>query len=147
MIILLVLIKGKEGNFNKKSKDTSRNVGTGYDYSSIMHYSSHGFSRNGQPTIVVNAAKANGLKIGQRGKLSADDIASLNRLYHCYNTANLGTSWTTWSAYGVCHQTSTDATAPCTKKKHRFCPTGNNCPGQEVESADCTDAECKRKLT
>lgn len=42
---------GKESNFEKAQSETVDNQGIGYDYGSVMHYSSDAFSRNGQPTI------------------------------------------------------------------------------------------------
>ena len=49
-----------------------------YDYGSIMHYPSTGFSINGLPTIETIPA---GIAIGQRSTLSAGDIAGVQRMY------------------------------------------------------------------
>jgi hypothetical protein len=49
----------------------------GYDYESIMHYPRDAFSADGKDTIVP---KAPGVQIGQRKKLSAGDIAAVNKL-------------------------------------------------------------------
>ncbi len=49
-----------------------------YDYRSIMHYGTHAFSRNGQPTIVPLQS---GATIGQRSGLSAGDIAAVRAMY------------------------------------------------------------------
>lgn len=48
-----------------------------YDYESIMHYPRDAFSADGQDTIVP---KQQGVQIGQRVKLSAGDIASVQKL-------------------------------------------------------------------
>jgi len=50
----------------------------GYDYDSIMHYSSRAFSRRGRPTIVPKVPNA---MIGQREGLSSGDRAALDALY------------------------------------------------------------------
>ena len=50
-----------------------------YDYSSIMHYGTHFFSRNGQPTI--SSLQNTGVKIGQREFISAGDESSMQELY------------------------------------------------------------------
>ncbi len=50
----------------------------GYDFASIMHYSSRAFSRSGRPTIVP---KIPNVTIGQRDGLSAGDSAALEMLY------------------------------------------------------------------
>lgn len=71
---------GKEHNFNKHVADGT-DIGT-YDYGSIMHYGTHGFSKNGQPTISIKMPPGNaGTVIGQRNALSPKDVAALNNLY------------------------------------------------------------------
>lgn len=50
----------------------------GYDYDSIMHYSGSGFSRNMLPTI---ATVPPGIRIGQRDRLSPNDIRTVLKLY------------------------------------------------------------------
>lgn len=47
---------------------------------SVMHYSSHGFSVNGEPTIVTHDPQFQDL-IGQRASYTADDIDYINLLY------------------------------------------------------------------
>ncbi|XP_076645433.1 seminal metalloprotease 1 [Halictus rubicundus] len=69
---------GKEHNFNKYDNRTVTDYGIGYDYSSVMHYSSHAFSRNGEPTITP---KKRGVKLGQRKGLSEKDILKLQEMY------------------------------------------------------------------
>ncbi|WP_131777676.1 Dot/Icm T4SS effector Zinc-dependent metalloprotease LegP [Legionella fairfieldensis] len=49
-----------------------------YDYQSIMHYSAYAFSKNGKKTIIP---LIDGMKIGQREKLSEKDIAAINAMY------------------------------------------------------------------
>lgn len=43
---------GYENNFEKAPTGTTSGFGSTYDYSSVMHYSDHAFSVNGEPTIV-----------------------------------------------------------------------------------------------
>lgn len=66
---------GREHNFNQHIVDGD-DVG-GYDFASIMHYGATAFSTNGKPTIVP----LKGQSIGQRGGLSAGDIAAVRVLY------------------------------------------------------------------
>jgi hypothetical protein len=66
---------GEEHNFNQHISDGD-DLGT-YDFSSIMHYDSYAFSRNGQPTI----ERLDGGLIGWNSALSAGDLAAIQRLY------------------------------------------------------------------
>lgn len=43
---------GYENNFEKASSGTTSGFGSTYDFGSVMHYSDHAFSVNGNPTIV-----------------------------------------------------------------------------------------------
>ncbi|XP_014867166.1 PREDICTED: low choriolytic enzyme-like [Poecilia mexicana] len=70
--------KGERHNFDKKQ---TNNLGTPYDFTSVMEYSNKAFSKNGKPTIV---AKCNpNLKFGHAQQMSANDIARVNKLYKC----------------------------------------------------------------
>ncbi|XP_072237251.1 low choriolytic enzyme-like [Leuresthes tenuis] len=70
--------KGREGNFRKVP---TNNLGTPYDFNSVMHYRKYDFSSNGLPTIV---AKSNYyLDFGNARQMSPNDIARINRLYRC----------------------------------------------------------------
>ncbi|XP_054879540.1 low choriolytic enzyme-like [Poeciliopsis prolifica] len=72
------IIEGEKHNFNIKQ---TNNLGTPYDFKSVMQYSNKAFSKNGKPTIV---AKCNPkLKFGHAEKMSVNDIARVNRLYQC----------------------------------------------------------------
>ncbi|CAF3118680.1 unnamed protein product [Rotaria sp. Silwood2] len=59
---------------------TAVNLGTTYDYSSIMHYGADYFSSNGRPTIVPKQVNA---PIGSRDKLSPTDIVEVRKFYGC----------------------------------------------------------------
>ncbi|XP_035855086.1 high choriolytic enzyme 1-like [Sander lucioperca] len=69
---------GMEHNFDKVE---TRNLGTPYDYGSVMHYTRYAFSRNCQPTIVP--IPDNNVAIGRATQMSPTDILRVNRLYNC----------------------------------------------------------------
>lgn len=62
-------------NFTQKIKE-GQDIGV-YDFASIMHYPADAFSRNGNPTIRSKSGKT----FGQRERLSAGDIATVEALY------------------------------------------------------------------
>ncbi|XP_061564257.1 low choriolytic enzyme-like [Cololabis saira] len=62
-------------------KIATRNLGTPYDYGSIMHYGRYAFSKNRKPTIVP-IPNAN-VAIGRATRMSRMDILRVNRLYKC----------------------------------------------------------------
>ncbi|XP_010773344.1 high choriolytic enzyme 1-like, partial [Notothenia coriiceps] len=69
---------GKEHNFLKRQ---TNNLGTTYDFNSVMHYGKYAFSKNGQPTML---AKRNpSLNFGNAHTMSNIDIALVNKLYQC----------------------------------------------------------------
>ncbi|WP_374354396.1 M12 family metallopeptidase [Chitinimonas sp.] len=77
---------GLEDQFTKLRADQVDPVGS-YDIDSVMHYPSTAFSKNGQPTIVPLDSSIDPRRMGQRGTLSAGDIAAINKFY----PANPGT--------------------------------------------------------
>ncbi|XP_053710735.1 low choriolytic enzyme-like [Synchiropus splendidus] len=77
-ILLQNVIPGMEFNFNKKN---TRNLGTPYDYTSVMHYGRFAFSRNSQPTIIP--IPNSNVPIGLSRQMSAIDIQRINILYQC----------------------------------------------------------------
>lgn len=72
---------GYEINFKKASAGETNGFGVGYDYGSVMHYSSNAFSKNGQPTI--KAKQSTSEKMGQREGFSKKDIEKVNKMYKC----------------------------------------------------------------
>lgn len=70
------------GNFDKLNNTEVNNLGYPYDYESITHYGPFDFTINGRP---VMAAKIKGgdEKMGQRERLSAIDVAKINKMYKC----------------------------------------------------------------
>ncbi|XP_053178934.1 low choriolytic enzyme-like [Scomber japonicus] len=74
---------GKEDQFKKVQ---TRNLGTPYDYNSIMQYERDAFSSNKQPTIVPIPNP--NVPIGMATQMSRNDILRVNRLYRCSITAS-----------------------------------------------------------
>ncbi|MBN3303738.1 HCE1 enzyme, partial [Amia calva] len=72
------IIRGQEHNFNKIN---TNNLGTPYDYGSVMHYSRFAFSGNGRATI--EPIPDPNVSIGRAREMSPIDIARINRLYEC----------------------------------------------------------------
>ncbi|XP_018527568.1 low choriolytic enzyme [Lates calcarifer] len=81
-ILLQNVIPGMEHNFRKIQ---TRNLGTPYDYSSVMHYGRFAFSKNREPTILP--IPDNDVVIGRATQMSPTDILRINRLYRCNSTA------------------------------------------------------------
>ncbi|XP_070567933.1 zinc metalloproteinase nas-28-like [Ptychodera flava] len=69
-------------NFDKYDIDRLDPLGMPYNLGSIMHYSSMGFSKNGEPTITANDPTKQDL-IGQRDGLSLYDVELANAIYGC----------------------------------------------------------------
>ncbi|XP_035991589.1 high choriolytic enzyme 1-like [Fundulus heteroclitus] len=69
---------GKRGNFEKKK---TNNLGTTYDFDSVMEYANKAFSKNGKPTIVAKSDP--NLVFGQRIQMDDNDINRVNKLYEC----------------------------------------------------------------
>ncbi|KAJ8412877.1 hypothetical protein AAFF_G00104590 [Aldrovandia affinis] len=72
------VIQGQQHNFRKIA---TNNLGTPYDYNSVMHYGRYAFSRNRQPTIVP--IPNSNVAIGRATQMSRNDILRINRLYRC----------------------------------------------------------------
>ncbi|XP_033485488.1 low choriolytic enzyme-like [Epinephelus lanceolatus] len=72
------ILPGREHNFDQE--DTN-NLGTPYDFNSVMQYSKYAFSKNGKPTIVSKGNPK--LNFGRATQMSANDIARVNALYSC----------------------------------------------------------------
>ncbi|KAK2853411.1 hypothetical protein Q5P01_006072 [Channa striata] len=81
-ILLENVIPGMEHNFRKIE---TINLGTPYDYNSVMHYGRFAFSRNREPTIVPIPDP--NVAIGRAEQMSPTDILRVNRLYQCNSTA------------------------------------------------------------
>ncbi|KAI7814671.1 nephrosin precursor, partial [Triplophysa rosa] len=75
-ILLQNVMPGMENNFHVQN---TNNLGTPYDYSSVMHYSRDAFSINRQPTIIPIPDP--NVVIGEAQQMSPNDIQRINRLY------------------------------------------------------------------
>ncbi|KAK2853435.1 hypothetical protein Q5P01_006096 [Channa striata] len=82
-ILLENVIRGMEYNFRKIE---TINLGTPYDYNSVMHYGRFDFSWNGQPTIIPIPDP--NVAIGTATQMSPTDILRVNRLYRCRSGAS-----------------------------------------------------------
>ncbi|RZF42637.1 hypothetical protein LSTR_LSTR001432 [Laodelphax striatellus] len=79
------IVPRTRGNFRKYSPFKVTDFNVGYDYDSVMHYSSHAFSKNGKKTITPLDEGAN---IGQRSGMSDKDQMKLNIMYKCDSSRN-----------------------------------------------------------
>ncbi|XP_048463255.1 low choriolytic enzyme-like [Rhincodon typus] len=73
------IMKGAEYNFVKM--DTN-NLGTTYDYSSVMHYGRNAFAKDQKSVTIVPKPNPN-IYIGQRYGMSNLDALKVNKLYNC----------------------------------------------------------------
>lgn len=80
---LIAMFRMCVGQFQKVRPTSEANLGSSYDYASIMHYSTTSGSKNGQPTMVPLRPVPAGVVIGQRSTLSDIDIAEIQRMYNC----------------------------------------------------------------
>ncbi|XP_041637600.1 high choriolytic enzyme 1-like [Cheilinus undulatus] len=71
----------EQGAKSQFQKERTNNLGTRYDYNSIMHYSRYAFSRNGRPTITAKGDP--GRVIGAADEMSDLDFQRVNELYGC----------------------------------------------------------------
>uniref|UniRef100_A0A3Q2XMI9 Metalloendopeptidase n=1 Tax=Hippocampus comes TaxID=109280 RepID=A0A3Q2XMI9_HIPCM len=70
------IISGFERNFEIEQ---TNNLGTPYDFQSVMHYAKFAFSKNGLPTIVARDSAVT--TFGTATEMSANDYERVNRLY------------------------------------------------------------------
>ena len=81
---------GQQSNFKKYSHQEADILGIAYDYSSVMHYGSKAFSKNGKETIKP-IRQVNG-NLGDAEGLSELDAIQLNALYDCKSKLMPGNS-------------------------------------------------------
>uniref|UniRef100_A0A182MCY9 Metalloendopeptidase n=1 Tax=Anopheles culicifacies TaxID=139723 RepID=A0A182MCY9_9DIPT len=82
---------GRESNFQAYGTDRIINYGVAYDYDSIMHYNTHAFSANGQPTILP---KVPNVTIGQREAMSPGDIQRIWNIRDCLSPVSFKQKYT-----------------------------------------------------
>ena len=80
-IVTYFYFSGKAHNFNKYNRGKMDTLKIPYDYDSIMHYGTDGFSKNGKPTL--RSIKDPARKLGQRNGFTQIDIQEINSLYEC----------------------------------------------------------------
>lgn len=79
---LLFSLIDAENNFVKYGKDRVDSLNSPYDFSSIMHYNATTFAKPGSNAIeTIDPTKQK--LIGQRIRLSKEDIFQINKLYKC----------------------------------------------------------------
>ncbi|XP_075867310.1 low choriolytic enzyme-like isoform X2 [Nelusetta ayraudi] len=82
-ILLQNVMEGLEYNFRTIN---TVNLGTPYDYNSVMHYGRYAFSKNGQPTILPIPNP--NVSIGRANQMNPTDIRRVNILYRCRNVTS-----------------------------------------------------------
>ncbi|XP_011693660.1 PREDICTED: astacin isoform X1 [Wasmannia auropunctata] len=94
---------GKEHNFNKYDNRTVTDYGIGYDYKSVMHYSSHAFSRNGEPTITPKVIIVRALAIFLLISVCSQCTFMLfRRKRRCNLVSETDSAKRTWPRYEQC---------------------------------------------
>ncbi|XP_067667479.1 zinc metalloproteinase nas-36-like [Haliotis asinina] len=82
---------GKSHNFIRRSWKEALTLGVPYDYSSVMHYRTNSFSKNGQKTITSKEPDMD-RTLGSRYRLSFFDVKLANYRY-CNNKCSGGLTW------------------------------------------------------
>ncbi|XP_055505954.1 low choriolytic enzyme-like [Leucoraja erinacea] len=78
------IISGQEYNFNRLN---TNNLGTKYDYGSIMHYGKTAFAKSGTITMVPKPDP--NVELGQYLGLTTTDVYKINKLYNCVKCGNM----------------------------------------------------------
>ncbi|XP_072905220.1 astacin-like metalloendopeptidase [Hemitrygon akajei] len=77
----------KEDVKNNFKKLDTNNLGTTYDYTSVMHYDKYAFSKNGNITILPIPNP--NITIGQKYGMTTLDVDKVNKLYNCKTCGGL----------------------------------------------------------
>ncbi|GIY85433.1 zinc metalloproteinase nas-13 [Caerostris darwini] len=76
--------EGKENNFRKLSEMRVTTLDVGYDYNSLMHYSSYEFAKDDdRPTITPLKP---GVTVGNKEYFSDKDLLKIKKLYNCQDS-------------------------------------------------------------
>lgn len=100
-----------------------------------MHYYSHAFSKNGQPTITPKDSSIPLNTLGQRNGLSDKDLQHARILY-C--NGSVPGSWGSWSSWSSCTKTCNGGT----QYRNRTCVGGTGCTGLSYETQQCNTDDC-----
>ncbi|CAG0909531.1 unnamed protein product [Cyprideis torosa] len=71
-------------NFNKMNINHWNNLGSPYDWRSVMHYQGNAFAIGRRPTMT---SKPPGITLGQRNGFTEQDMVQINKLYGCSTDA------------------------------------------------------------
>lgn len=116
------VVSGAEDNFQKALEVNS--LGSGYDYGSIMHYPSSAYAiDSSQPVIVNTTIMGKWESLGQRVKLSANDVDQLRLLYQCSSGPRAG-------PIGINELCSEDC--PCWEHAIGECSSDDECMGDLI---------------
>uniref|UniRef100_A0A914HWM0 Metalloendopeptidase n=1 Tax=Globodera rostochiensis TaxID=31243 RepID=A0A914HWM0_GLORO len=75
------ILPGTESNFEKRTPDTSDNMGQPYDLGSAMHYGNKAFTSDFRSFTILTLDRTYQQTIGQRGGLSFKDARMINTRY------------------------------------------------------------------
>jgi hypothetical protein len=75
--------KGTESNFGKENANAVQDLGTPYDYNSLMHYEWNAFSTSLFKTTIEPLQKGVTLLNAQFKSLSPIDIEEIRKYYNC----------------------------------------------------------------
>ncbi|KAK6028385.1 astacin, partial [Ostertagia ostertagi] len=75
------IIRGTDGNFERRTTQEIEDMGLPYDLGSIMHYGSNAFTKDWNEITIRTNDPNYQRTIGQRGEPSFIDVKQLNRLY------------------------------------------------------------------